>query len=324
MKICIQSSNASRVEEIRDFELSHDFHFSFLHDVLVEIKNDNIFIYSKSGSDVIKKDQFIYSNFDNAPSNKQVICIDYGLLLHVFFRDIYFHWIYEILPQLSILDSNPEICLITLPIKYNFQNETLGLLCNSEIVTSENYLYKVNKLYLPFDSLYNLMPHPFVFNYLRRIYFSEKKINNKIYITRRGKFKRSIINEKYLIRELKKVGVVVYCLEEIPFLEQIKIFQNASLIISAHGSGLTNIVFCNSNTVILEIYGPGCGERCFARISNYLSLNYFAFEVKAKSYVTIFHRLYYLIFPQFDRYDFKLNISKFKIYIKSLISTQSL
>ena len=68
------------------------------------------------------------------------------------------------------------------------------------------------------------------------------------------------------------------------FFEQINIFSNAGLVVSATGSGLTNIVFCNKQTKVVEIapnykykYEEHFNSR-FSDICKYLDLKYYCFN----------------------------------------------
>ena len=59
---------------------------------------------------------------------------------------------------------------------------------------------------------------------------------------------------------------------------------------------------------ILEIYGPGCGERCFARIAHKLGMNYSAIKINDLAYVNIFEKVFYKLFPNKNPYHFRINL----------------
>ena len=84
-----------------------------------------------------------------------------------------------------------------------------------------------------------------------------KNTNNlkkeKIYITRQNSAVRNLINERDVFNKLKKSGFRMIDLNNFNVFEQINLFSNAEVIVSATGSGLTNIVFCNEGTKIIEI-----------------------------------------------------------------------
>lgn len=60
-------------------------------------------------------------------------------------------------------------------------------------------------------------------------------------------------------------------LESMPFEEQVRYFNNAKIIICAHGGALTNLFFCKPNTKIVEVT---CGCESLENIYDQLSSSY--------------------------------------------------
>ncbi len=78
--------------------------------------------------------------------------------------------------------------------------------------------------------------------------------HKKIYISRKNKRERRIINEINLISTLDKLGFKVIYFEDYTVSDQIKIVKNATQIIGIHGAGFVNINFCRKATNILELF----------------------------------------------------------------------
>jgi capsular polysaccharide biosynthesis protein len=104
----------------------------------------------------------------------------------------------------------------------------------------------------------------------------------KIYISRRNSSVRNLINEDDIIIKLKKFGFRIIDLNDFNIFQQIELFSNADIIVSATGSGLTNIVFCNHNATVVEIipkyrhhYEDIFKER-YKYIAKKLNLKYFS------------------------------------------------
>jgi len=91
--------------------------------------------------------------------------------------------------------------------------------------------------------------------------------SDKIYIRREDASYRKVLNEADLIYELRKKGFDVINPHHFEILEQMKIFSNAKLIISPHGSNLTNIIFCKKGTKVVEI-SPNFNESFETNIAN--------------------------------------------------------
>ncbi len=79
------------------------------------------------------------------------------------------------------------------------------------------------------------------------------EFRSKIYIRRSDANYRKILNEADLIEKLRKQNFEIINPQHFEIIDQMKIFSNADLIISPHGSNLSNIIFCKKGTKIIEI-----------------------------------------------------------------------
>ena len=98
-----------------------------------------------------------------------------------------------------------------------------------------------------------------------------KKINKNVTT---GKERREIENIEVIKENFENIFKTDYkCvkLAGMSFQEQIKYFNNAHIIICAHGAAMSNMLFCKPKTVIVEIT---CNTdwRFFNKISKYLGL----------------------------------------------------
>ena len=83
---------------------------------------------------------------------------------------------------------------------------------------------------------------------------------------------------------MENEGFISYKLGQLSFKEQIYLFNNAKIIIGAHGAGFANLAFCKKNTKILEIK-PKKHPNFFQHISKIKKLDFNlieAHEVKNK------------------------------------------
>ncbi|MDJ0533050.1 MAG: glycosyltransferase family 61 protein [Xenococcaceae cyanobacterium MO_207.B15] len=93
-----------------------------------------------------------------------------------------------------------------------------------------------------------------------------------IFISRRKALGRRIINENEVIEALKPLGFSTYILEDMSYIEQVKLFAQAKIIVAPHGAGLTNLLFAD-NPIILELFGSYVGNE-FANLSRGLGFKY--------------------------------------------------
>ena len=117
--------------------------------------------------------------------------------------------------------------------------------------------------------------------------------DKKIYVTREDSAYRKIVNESDLLEILRSKGYKVINPQLYKIDEQINLFRNADKIIGAHGSNLSNIVFCKEGTEIFEI-GPNFKNeyekvfenryRFIAEINNLKYHRYIADTVSVKSH----------------------------------------
>lgn len=83
---------------------------------------------------------------------------------------------------------------------------------------------------------------PVVRDFPKKIYLSRSRVNT-----------RKVLNEDEVVAFLERYGFKCIHNEDLSTDEQIYLFQNATHIISCHGSQLTNIIFCKPGTKVCEI-----------------------------------------------------------------------
>jgi hypothetical protein len=103
---------------------------------------------------------------------------------------------------------------------------------------------------------------------------SNSKEKSKIYISRKNAGWRRVINEELLEPILKKAGFKILCNENMSVKEQIVAFSNASTVISPHGAGLTNLIYCNAGTRVFEVFSESYIHKCYAELAGEMELDY--------------------------------------------------
>ena len=184
----------------------------------------------------------------------------------------YFHWLFEVLPKLEILNRSEKIENIDyflLPsIKMSHQLETLDLLNVplKKLLDSNTYKHFIcDELYVvdhPFrltnNTVYDTQNIPFwIFDWLRKNFIkfkSSKSFPEKIFIERSKSISthRNIKNKEEVYRVLKDNNFYFVKPENFGIKDQIKMFYSAKKIVGLHGAGFANICFCNPKTKIIE------------------------------------------------------------------------
>ena len=209
----------------------------------------------------------------------------------------YGHWILDTIPKLIIAkkfkDLNSFDAILMPNIKKKFQNDSLEYfnISKSKILDGSEitHLYG-DKITIPCHPYWELNKHQFetvanvdkdILKSIRKIFMkdnnlNEHKKNENIYIDRSdSKFNHNkLVNNQEIIELLKKRGFSIIKLSNLSFNEQVKTFSNAKIIIGSHGAGLTNLIFCEPSTKVIEIGNPNFDCYVFKNISYIQNLNY--------------------------------------------------
>tara|TARA_B100000780_G_scaffold90565_1_gene62622 strand:- start:1225 stop:2319 length:1095 start_codon:yes stop_codon:yes gene_type:complete len=211
----------------------------------------------------------------------------------------YFHFMFDILPKLYLLNLKVDLNKIHFfyvsdPKKWQIKIFNIFGINEKKLLSSKKNKHIICDEILAVD-------HPW---YNRGTIETEvKKIPRWIVLKNRNIFKKKsekficnkkifldrshsmynhcqIENPKDLTILIKKNSFGIYRPEKISFKKQIFLFENASVIIGAHGAAFTNIIFCKPGTKIIEIIPSNHQNKKCERISKILKLKYFRIITK--------------------------------------------
>ena len=209
--------------------------------------------------------------------------------------NVYFHWMVDILPRLEILKIHgidlAEIdWFLVNSSQQPFQRESLEILGIPEekILESDRHPYiQAQKLIVPsFPGDLGWLTS-WALEFHRRVFLNQVQQKNnletqsikfypeRIYISRNNSRYRHILNEEEVISRLSQLGFACIDPESMTLTEQIAIFVHAKVIIAAHGSGLTNIMFCRPGTKVIELVSPNYIRHYYWVISQQLGLEHY-------------------------------------------------
>ena len=217
-------------------------------------------------------------------------------------NDNYFHWLYDVLPRFSLFEKISDLNKVDfflLPsTEKKFQKESLDLLniSRSKIISSKFFrhincpeLFITEHPYVVTDNAsIDIQNIPiWISRWLKDKYVKIEPRNNldfpkKIYIDRgdsasNTKDLRMIINENEVKNFLTNRGFKAIKLGNFHFKDQVKIFNNAEIVVGLHGGGFANLCFCKKGTKVVElqntIYGKVIGNLAKANELIYKSVN---------------------------------------------------
>lgn len=112
-----------------------------------------------------------------------------------------------------------------------------------------------------------------------------RRPKRRIYVPRRGVRMRRVVNEPAVEEALARLGFEVFDNAEHSVREQVHAFRDAAFVVSAHGAGLSNIVYCDPGTPVVELVPEGYdqGVTSYRSLADLFGLPYaqlFAKEAK--------------------------------------------
>jgi hypothetical protein len=172
------------------------------------------------------------------------------------------HWMIEILPKLSMVNKNDYDWIVLPQLNYPFQRESLqkmGIDFKKIIELEKESYIEFDEIIIPSFVSRTFFTPVWVSDYLRSHLLPKKESDfkkkySKIFISREKAKHRRVVNENDIFVLLKPLGFHKVILEDLPLDEQIQLFNNAHTIISFHGSGLTNLIFCKPGSHLIELF----------------------------------------------------------------------
>jgi hypothetical protein len=207
----------------------------------------------------------------------------------------YYHWVCEVLGRLALLEiGGVEYDWLYVGMPKKFMKETLRLWgVNFEKIiepTDEQFCIEADELILPSMVINTSVGHAHAGNFQHPVtlqYVKDKllagankenidcsKFSSKVFISRKDSYNaRRILNEDAIFELFQKKDFERYELSKMSVPEQIILFAHAEIVVSEQGSGLTNVLFCRPNTIVVEIF-QALIDNCFWWMSNALDLQY--------------------------------------------------
>lgn len=194
----------------------------------------------------------------------------------------HYHWILDCLSGLMLRSSTQQLegikILITNPTDFKMNTLEVYGIDSRQILVCESKKIKIDHIFIPstVGGGQAYAPYPELKEFHNRSVENIRPDHSgkKYYISRSRTSRRHLINEKGLEDMLVKLGFSVVYLEEYSFTDQIKLMKSASLIVAPHGAGLTNIVYCNTGTVLIELLCEFYLNPCFYKLAAICNLSY--------------------------------------------------
>lgn len=185
----------------------------------------------------------------------------------------YCHFFNEVLARLAMLEMHNieyDWLYVTCDCKFIKRALLLWGVDESKIIspTDQRFCIQADTLILPSIVLNTsngfkhtgVNAHPYTLQYVREKLLSKVKnrvditqFSKRIFISRRDAIRR-ILNEDEIFELFKAKGFERYETSKMSVEEQIALFAQAEVVVGEHGAGLTNIMFCQQDTKVIELF----------------------------------------------------------------------
>jgi hypothetical protein len=129
---------------------------------------------------------------------------------------------------------------------------------------------------------------------------------SRVFISRKN-IPRRKFNEEELMKSLCDFGFISVCPEELPFEEQIALFNNADVIVSSSGAAMTNLLYCKPSAKVVIIDGMKHQGSMYSLIPAKVGAKCLHFSIQAP------------VNGKIDE-DFKLDVDRFLTALRSFMT----
>lgn len=202
----------------------------------------------------------------------------------------YSHWLFDLLPRvLAIRQANDgfnsfDHVVVNLS-NFPFCQESLrilGLPLEKILPLDGSVSYKIDECVTTSlrdahwrDSL-SLEEFQLVRQNLIKAADTKSSFPKRLFLPRGGAKFRKLMNEEELAPILRANGFHDFYPERYSMAEQIAAFEGAEIIVGAHSSAFSNLLFCQAGTVVLEIFPPNHTDFSWWTLSDHGKLKYFS------------------------------------------------
>lgn len=208
------------------------------------------------------------------------------LVVHNFWAGGYHHWICEGLLKLVISDLDYSQYTLLLPEDYpSFARQSIESFQFKDIIyLRKNHTYRINSASVISNPVSGFYDRDHIHK-MRAMYTQpDTTPYRKIYVSRRNEKLRTVEHEERLYPVLLANGFEIIETQMMGFNEQVALFNEAAVVISIHGAALTNMVFMQPGTTVIELYRElSVNDQmnlCYYRLADAAMLNYYCYFFK--------------------------------------------
>ena len=197
--------------------------------------------------------------------------------------EMYGHFLHEACPQISLWREHLRplgVKLLGLPLTCRWQEDalrSLGVEGGDIVRFAPNATLMCRELWLSHafeDARNRVLPE--IADFADRTSLSDRSRRRtlRVYAARTDTANRRLANEDELIARLRQEGFVTFVGSEHTLAEQVAMFEQADIVVGKDGTNLTNIIFGDRGTLLVEILGETFFDPLYLRIANIRGMHY--------------------------------------------------
>jgi capsular polysaccharide biosynthesis protein len=221
--------------------------------------------------------QYVFSKrIKGLPSKNYVLIYDFWA------RGNYYHWLVDALPRLMLLKDEFKLDNYSLILPRDcpkFMKATLSYfeISNITYLKKNEYLSAPN-LMVPYYLAGSGRIHP-----AKVLEIRDRLVKNvsgyaqkeRIYVSRSKQKARRVHNEQDVLALMKEFNFETVFFEDLSFREQMELVRNTKVMVSSHGANLTNLMFMEPGTKVLELVRSDRPNFCYWALASVCSLKYY-------------------------------------------------
>ncbi len=205
--------------------------------------------------------------------------------------DNYYHWMIETVPKIRYLEAFEQeiegnVTYLIPGDAPSWLDQTLDLLeiPESKIEHAMCSVYKCDRVILPSFPLRIGSDYEWIVSRILQNAAPDREAigaGNNVFISRSNAVERRIVNEDEVMEALSEYGFERYLLENNTVEENAALFNEADIVVGAHGAGLTDLIYCDDATVI-EIFGSKI-KNPYRRLAETMDVRYESLQCTPES-----------------------------------------
>ena len=225
---------------------------------------------------------YILKNYFFNKKIKGVGDLTYVLIYDFWSAGNYYHWLVDTLPRLLVIKEELKQKNYSLLIPADcreFIKRTLTYFEINQITyIKRDEFIQVKQLFVPYYLVGSGHIHPPMVYEVKQFFNQAIKSNSslsKIYVSRGRQKARKVVNEDQIIKIVEQFGFKVIYFEDYTFEQQVEIGKVAKYFVSSHGANLTNMMFMNDGSRVLELIKSHNPNFCYWGLANAAKVDYY-------------------------------------------------